>query len=173
MEIEDNRLDAKFLQATDTYSYSITDQFTIMKDVDVVQTLTLTAGQPTTLTASFISDYVWSSPGNATFTAPASRTVVVSPTASQTFVVRDSKQCVLDQFRIQVICTGPLYSVKTGNWNDPTVWSCNRVPVSTDHVQVKHDITVPNNVQAHALKVEFDANRKLTYGPNARLLLSQ
>jgi hypothetical protein len=99
--------------------------------------------------------------------------VVVSPTVSQTFVVRDSKQCILDQFRVQVICGGALYSVKDGNWNDPTVWSCNRVPVSTDHVQVKHNITVPNNVQAHALKVTFDPNRTLTYGTNARLLLSQ
>ncbi|MCY7356723.1 MAG: metallophosphoesterase family protein, partial [Rudanella sp.] len=174
MEIEDNRLDAKFLQVNDAspYTVSVTDQVTIMKDVDIVQTLTLSAGQSATLTASFISDYVWSSPGNATFTAPASRTVVVSPTTSQTFVVKDSKQCIVDVFMVQ-ICSGPLYSVKAGNWNDPTIWSCNRIPLSTDHVQVKHNILVPTNLQAHALKVQFDPNTKLTYGANARLLLSQ
>ncbi len=172
MEIEDNRLDAKFLQTTPSSSFSIADQFTIMKDVDIVQTLTLNTGQSATLTASFISDYVWSSPGNLSFTAPASRTVVVSPTTSQTFVVKDSKQCIQDMFVVQ-ICSGPLYSVKAGNWDDPTVWSCNRIPLSNDHVQVKHNILVPTNLQAHALKVQFDPNTKLTYGANARLLLSQ
>ena len=178
MEVEDNRLDAKFLQASTRTlnppgSTLVTDQFTIMKDVDIVQTLTITAGQSTTLTASFISDYVWSSPGNLSFTAPASRTVVVSPTVSQTFVVKDVKQCITDVFVVQVSCSGPLYSVKAGNWNDPTVWSCNRIPLSTDHVQVKHNILVPNNLQARALKVQFDPNTKLTYGANARLLLNQ
>jgi len=135
MEVEDNRLDAKFLRNNLPSSYSITDQFTIMKDVDIVQTLTVIAGQSATLSASFISDYVWSSPGNVTFTAPASRSVVVSPTTSQTFVVKDVKQCIQDVFVVQV-CSGPLFSVKVGNWDDPTVWSCNRAPISTDHVQV-------------------------------------
>lgn len=174
MEVEDNRLDAKFLQVNDSspYTTTVTDQFTIMKDVDVVQTLTVTAGQPVTLAASFISDYVWSNPTNATFAA-STRSVVVSPTVSQTFVVRDSKQCVTDVYSLVINCAGPLYSLKNGNWNDPTVWSCNRIPVGTDHVQVKHQITVPANVQAHAQKVEFDLNRKLIYGANARLLLSQ
>ncbi len=170
MEVEDNRLDAKFL-LSGPGSYTITDQFTMMKDVDKTQSLTITNGQSATLSASFISDYVWSSPTSPTFTA-TDRSVVVTPTTSTTYVVRDSKNCLLDTYVVQVTGTGTMFTVKTGNWNDPTVWSGNRIPVSTDMLQIKHNVTIPASLQAHALSLKFDPATKLIYGLGAQLLLS-
>ncbi len=171
MEVEDNRLDAKFLQNQAPSSYTIADQFTIMKDVGVLQSLTLSPGSSATLAASFISDYQWTSPTNATFTA-ATRSVVVSPTTSATFTVHDSKNCVQDVFRVQVSGTGAMFTVKAGNWNDPMVWSGNRIPLSTDLLQLKHTVVIPNNIVAYGLQVSFDAGIKIQYGTNARLRLT-
>lgn len=36
-----------------------------------------------------------------------------------------------------VECGNNLYSVKSGNWNDPTTWSCARVPLASDNVTIK------------------------------------
>ena len=64
-----------------------------------------------------------------------------------------------------------LVSVRTGNWNDPATWSCNRVPISTDVVQIAagHIVTIPANVTANALRVQ-DYGR-MVYGTGARLML--
>jgi trimeric autotransporter adhesin len=66
-----------------------------------------------------------------------------------------------------------MYTVKDGSWDDPTVWVCNRVPLVTDAVQLKHQVTVPSGYLAYALKITFDASSKLTYGTAARLQLNQ
>jgi Icc-related predicted phosphoesterase len=171
MEVEDNRLDAKFLENKSPSSYTITDQFTIMKDVDLTQSLTITNGQSTTLSASFISDYQWSNPNSVSFTA-STRSVVVTPTTSATYVVRDSKSCVQDVFKIQVNGSGSMFTIKTGNWNDPTVWSANRVPVITDVLQVKHIVLIPASFVGYALRIGLDPGIKLQYGANAQLRLA-
>jgi hypothetical protein len=56
IEIQGNRLDAKFLAADNT----IKDQFTILKDVNKTSAVTAKANQPFTLTASWIGNYSWS-----------------------------------------------------------------------------------------------------------------
>ena len=66
-----------------------------------------------------------------------------------------------------------MYTVKDGSWDDPTVWVCNRVPLVTDAVQLKHQITVPDGYLAYALKISFDTSSKLIYGIAARLQLNQ
>ncbi len=171
-EVDDNRLDAKFIQPNPPASYSISDQFTIMKDVERTQVITISAGQSATLTSSFISDYLWSNPANASFSS-STRSVVVSPAVgtSNTYVVRDSKNCLQDVFTVQVIGLSTMYTVKTGNWNDPTVWSGNRLPTSGDVLQIKYPLLIPANTEAHALQVVFDPGIKLSYGTNAHLRL--
>ncbi|MFD2933712.1 metallophosphoesterase [Spirosoma flavum] len=171
-EVEDNRLDAKFIQPNSS-PYSIGDQFTVMKDVEKPQSLTISAGQSATLTSSFISDYQWSNSADVTFSSSA-RSVVVNPAigTNTTYVVRDSKNCVQDSFNVQVIGSGTMLTVKPGSWNDPTVWSGNRLPTSGDVLQVKHLVLIPANTEAHALRVSFDSGIKLTYGTNAHLFLA-
>jgi Beta-propeller repeat len=60
-------------------------------------------------------------------------------------------------------------SVKAGNWNDPTVWSCGQLPTLTDPVQLNHVVTLPNNFTANALRVRYSTGAKLTFGSNSRL----
>ncbi|AQG81171.1 hypothetical protein AWR27_18710 [Spirosoma montaniterrae] len=73
-----------------------------------------------------------------------------------------------------VISTGvcSMVTVKNGSWDDPTVWSCNRVPASTDAVRVEHVISLPNNYTALARRVTFAGGKTLSVGDGARLQFS-
>ena len=50
---------------------------------------------------------------------------------------------------------GLIESVKTGNWNDPSVWSCNRVPIFDDNVVISpnHIVTIPANFNANGFNL--------------------
>jgi hypothetical protein len=172
-EVEDNRLDAKFIQPNLPASYTVSDQFTVMKDVDKTQSLPVVTGQSVTLTASFISDYQWSSPDNAGFSASTRSVVVTAPSgANATYVVRDSKGCVQDQFTLTP-GSGVMATLKAGNWNDPSVWSGNRVPTPADVLQLKHPVSIPDNTTVYALKVVYDPGIKIQFGTQAKLQAGQ
>ena len=64
-----------------------------------------------------------------------------------------------------------MQTVKAGNWDDPTVWSCGRVPILTDAVLIRHAVTVPGGFVAHAQKISFEVGGKLSWGISARLQL--
>lgn len=52
---------------------------------------------------------------------------------------------------MRILSCVDMYSVKNGIWNDPTVWSCGRVPIITDEfvtINPTHTISVPNGVSA-------------------------
>ncbi|HEX6171909.1 MAG TPA: Ig-like domain-containing protein, partial [Chitinophagaceae bacterium] len=83
LEIEGNRLDAKFIRRDQV----IADQFTIMKDVSKTSNLTITSGTPTQLTASWIGNYSWS-------TGETTRTITVSPVGNTTYTVTDGLSCL-------------------------------------------------------------------------------
>jgi GEVED domain/Cysteine-rich secretory protein family len=67
------------------------------------------------------------------------------------------------------VCTA-MITTKTGNWSDPTVWSCNRVPTATDNVQVNHPITILTGSQANSRRVTFGSSGKFIYQTNTRLV---
>lgn len=92
IEIEGNRLDAKFVAADNT----IKDQFTILKDVNKRTVLTAGSGQPITLAASWIGNYKWSTGAN-------SRSITVTPpTGTTQYLVTDQSgaaaKCITDTF---------------------------------------------------------------------------
>ncbi|GAB3776848.1 hypothetical protein GCM10028818_22940 [Spirosoma horti] len=39
-------------------------------------------------------------------------------------------------------CSGPLFTLRDGSWNDPTIWSCGRLPTSLDNVVIQPTHTV-------------------------------
>ncbi|MCU0471032.1 MAG: hypothetical protein MUF58_20815 [Arcicella sp.] len=51
---------------------------------------------------------------------------------------------------IRLVHCGDMYSTKTGNWNDQTVWSCGRLPVMTDIIRIEqpHNVTVLSGTTA-------------------------
>ena len=53
------------------------------------------------------------------------------------------------------------YSIKNGNWHDPTVWSCGRVPATTEQVTIKgHIINI--NTNAGVNKIIFEGGGNIT-----------
>ncbi|AUD02307.1 fibronectin type III domain-containing protein [Spirosoma pollinicola] len=73
-------------------------------------------------------------------------------------------------FQTRTPCSS-MYTIQSGTWNDPTIWSCNRVPVSTDIVLIKHIILVPVSYIANARQINVDTGQKLSFGTNAQLKL--
>ena len=66
-----------------------------------------------------------------------------------------------------------IYTVQAGLWYSVSTWSCNRVPLATDVVQIKHAVTVPSNYTANALRINYDAGKQLIFEGSARLMLGQ
>jgi hypothetical protein len=104
-EVEDNRLDAKFIRRTGV----ISDQFTIMKNVNKTTNLSIPSGAPTQLTASWAGNYSWS-------TGATTRSITVSPTLNITYTVSDNLSCVSDIFNITI--SGGI--TKAGNREETT-----------------------------------------------------
>jgi hypothetical protein len=72
------------------------------------------------------------------------------------------------------VCTS-MYTIKTGNWNDVAVWSCNRLPTSADVVTIKanHFITIPASYTANAKNTIFETGGKIIEAANtSKLCLS-
>lgn len=95
IEVAENRLDAQWIAEDNT----VGDQFTIVKNVNQRQTLTLKTGESATLTASWPGDYRWSN-------GQTGRTI--SASTAGTYTVTDDKNCLRDEFvvTVPVIVTG-------------------------------------------------------------------
>jgi hypothetical protein len=96
-------------------------------------------------------------------------------------------------FRVRVVSTSPVVAggpsnlfmlgtpvscldvvqqtLRAGFWDDPTIWSCGQVPISSNAVLLKHRVTIPDGYLAYAQKIKFDAGINLIYGRLARLRL--
>jgi N-acetylneuraminic acid mutarotase len=78
-----------------------------------------------------------------------------------------------DLWSYVIPCSGAtdFYSLKNGNWNDPTTWSCGRVPVTTEKVAINgHTITVNGNfgvggIEFNGGTLNIPVGSTLTYYP--------
>ncbi|GAB3708729.1 hypothetical protein GCM10027592_44210 [Spirosoma flavus] len=70
-------------------------------------------------------------------------------------------------------CPFGLYTLRDGSWNDPTIWSCGRVPDLIDLVELNHAISVPMNYTAKALTIRYGTGARITFGSGATLRLKQ
>jgi hypothetical protein len=104
-EVDSNRLYAKFISYTTAPTPVIRDQFTIFKDVNKVQNITVLQNAPLTLTASWRGTYNWPANGGAT-------TQSVNPgTASLgtfDYSVRDNNTCITDLFHVNISVSLPV-----------------------------------------------------------------
>lgn len=69
-------------------------------------------------------------------------------------------------------CTN-MVSQKAGNWDDPAVWSCNRIPGTTDAVTVNHALTIPASYLANAQQISYGFGGRLIYSAKGQLRLGQ
>jgi hypothetical protein len=112
--------------------------------------VTILSGNTASLTATGCSTYKWYSQatgGLATFTGQNFTTPIL--TSNTNYYVACNAVTSCESARILVVVTvlpcTQMISIKTGSWNDPTVWSCNRVPTATDNITINtgHNVTVP------------------------------
>ena len=108
LEIEDNRLDARFIG----YSGTVRDQFTIMKGVNKNTLLNAVVNKPLVLNASWIGGYNWQNgPGSPAINDSRLRTISIRPKTTGNFIyyVSDSLQpshtCITDTFTVRVSST--------------------------------------------------------------------
>ncbi len=93
LEIEDNRLDLKWICADG----KIRDHFTMMKDVNKATIIKIKKGQSVTLKASYIGQYNWNGVHAQT------RSVEVKPpTGVSVYTVSDNYSCIQDRFEVHV-----------------------------------------------------------------------
>lgn len=164
-EVENNRLDAKFIRRNG----DIADQFTIMKDVNRTDTINIVAGNSVTLTASWPGSYNWS-------TAETTRSVTVTPTEEMTvYTVTDNYSCVTDQYVVYAnVCTGTTNTwvgQVSAAWENPANWSCNTVPGPMTDVIVNHgspykpvvnsDVTVKSITVKNGVNIVVNTGFKL------------
>ena len=93
LEIEGNRLDAKFI----TENGNIKDQFTILKDVNQKQVIKMGDTQNIVpLQASWMGNYNWQHDNSK------NKAASVAPVVTTTYVVQDDQKCLQDEFTIKV-----------------------------------------------------------------------
>lgn len=93
-DIEGGRLDAKFL----TENGTITDQFTIFKDLNVTDPAAVTVNYQglVNLTAPWQGEYVWN-------TGEKTRTIQKNPIETQKFTVKDPQNCFQTNYQVNVM----------------------------------------------------------------------
>lgn len=74
-------------------------------------------------------------------------------------------------FDIVCAANGLYFTIKSGSWDDPTVWNCGTVPSAMEAVRIStdHTIALPANYTATAKTVELQGN--LQYNANAKIQL--
>lgn len=136
-EADSNRLDAKFISYTGTgagVTPFIRDQFTIFKDVNKVNDITVTQNDALSLAASWRGTYYWPLNGAATTKAV---TVNTATPGTYNFTVTDasSGSCLKDSFH--VVVTAPL-PVVLSSYN--AVLENNKVVISwTTQQEINND----------------------------------
>ncbi|MVM29078.1 hypothetical protein GO755_03470 [Spirosoma sp. HMF4905] len=90
---------------------------------------------------------------------------------SSTYEWQVRSQCVgSSPFQLTVLfkladdCSLSIYTIREGSWDDPTVWSCNRIPTLTDQVKLNHKLVIPNAYVAKALSIRYETGARLTLG---------
>jgi hypothetical protein len=93
-DIEGSRLDAKFL----TENGTITDQFTIFKDLTVTDPAAITVNYQglVNLTAPWQGEYVWN-------TGDKTRVIQKNPIETQKFTVKDPQNCLQTNYQVNVM----------------------------------------------------------------------
>lgn len=75
-------------------------------------------------------------------------------------------------FRTADDCQLGTYTIRSGDWNDPAVWSCGRIPIATDRIQIKHTISIPSGLSATIASVRYDTDGKLIVGVGAGIKIA-
>ena len=62
------------------------------------------------------------------------------------------------------------YTLKNGNWNDPSTWSCGVVPGAANPVVIAHDVLVTTNATCKDVKLLSDSKLTIQTGKNLNII---
>ena len=149
LEIEDNRLDAKFIRRTGV----VWDNFTVMKNVNKTTNIISTPGATVQLTASWPGSYKWS-------TGATTKAIQVSPSVNTSYTVTDGTQagCIKDSFYVNV--TGSqrtmIVSQLTGQKEDEEM-----LKIIPTIVRKGEAVTIQTNVKNAVEVIVIDVNGRI------------
>ncbi|MBD2700492.1 hypothetical protein IC229_07590 [Spirosoma sp. BT702] len=127
---------------------------------------TLTCATPAaSLTAVGAGTVRWS-------TGATTSTISVSIAGTYSVTLTNASGCTTTASATVATSSRPiLNTVKNGNWNDPTTWSCGRIPVAGDIAVIQHLVTVPASYTGSALIIRYSAGGKVIYGAGSKIRL--
>lgn len=76
-------------------------------------------------------------------------------------------------FTTLALCSG-FVTLKEGNWNDPSVWSCGWVPTQGEQAILRHRITLPHSIglSGSIRKISFEQNGTLIMSNGSRIRMA-
>lgn len=83
----------------------------------------------------------------------------------------DSGRIDMGAYERQTV-SGPILTLKEGNWNDPATWLNGQLPGAGDTILIRHRVGLPASYVGNARTVQYDTNGQLVFSPAARLLLN-
>ncbi|MEZ0609587.1 hypothetical protein ACAW74_13810 [Fibrella sp. WM1] len=128
--------------------------------IQVLGSSTICSGSSATLVAAGGTSYSWS-------TGASSESIVVNVAGIYSVTAFSGSQPV--GVATKTIYTAGQSTVKAGNWTDPTVWSCGRIPQITDLVLLQHTVSLPTSYTGQAKRLTMTGNGKLVYGLSAQV----
>ena len=144
-EIEDNRLDAFYLEEDSL----IHDKFSIFKNVNKHTDLSSFINQTTSLSASWNGDYIWTFNGATT----QSQSVFVDSTSE--YIVHDSLNCLADTFSIGVTGLRDIRNINHLNLYPNPVKD--KLVINYLHITGEYNMVITNQsgLQVHSSKIRF------------------
>lgn len=62
-----------------------------------------------------------------------------------------------------------MYTINSGLWTEPTVWSCGRIPTATDVVEIRHWVTIPVDTTGSAQRIHYTTSGRILTESGATL----
>ncbi|GAB3702561.1 hypothetical protein GCM10027592_32100 [Spirosoma flavus] len=111
--------------------------------------------------------------GTAT-TSSFSQSLTASGSGIQSFTLTLSRNGQTITSTASLTVGGPLnyYTVKSGQWNDGTVWVCGNVPTAGTEATINHVVNLPTGYVAQAKKLRYGTGGRLNWTTGARLILT-
>lgn len=95
-------------------------------------------------------------------TTETASSILVSAAGSYSVTATAGNGChAIASTNVIQITPGEIYTIKTGDWNDSTVWSSNQIPDNTDPVRIRHSINLPTGFRGHSGTLTYAASGQL------------
>ncbi|MEJ7767159.1 MAG: metallophosphoesterase [Chitinophagaceae bacterium] len=165
LEVQDNRLDAKFIGTSGT----VRDQFTIMKGVNTKKNITVEVNKPVDLKASWVGSYNWIPAPPSGKDKNRNLTVTHDKVATYTYLVKDSiinaRTCIADTFEIKITAASiitPLEFKAIQKYNKVLLNWRTGIELNTDYFTIEKSVNGRDFNMLTMIKSTVPSNTNLT-----------